>query len=793
MIEKVSSPPASSELRRLQEAIAAEVAKEEVDYTRVIRLSTELANLDPNVVRFSVDAGIVNRLGRELVARAETAVSELIKNAYDADARTVELVFRNAEDAGGSLTIIDDGSGMTRDLLINGFMRLSSTEKVRHPVSPLYRRRRAGQKGIGRFATQRLGETLEILTRSTEDTTGYRVRIDWRSFAEGTEFGTVGIPIEDAPDAPIGTSLHIGGLREGWSDAAVRKVYRYVADLIQPAGLLPSAGVPVDETVAVDSFAVSIYRELQDQRILVADEQTEILQHAAAVITGHVGEDRWGYWTIRSDKLAIREETVRIGRQAADGEEEPYRFLQNVAFQAYHFVYRAGLLPRTLDKLIRELADERGGIRVYRNGFRVRPYGELTRGDDWLGLAHAQQARVELANVNNYNWFGYVEIRDPNNEHFIETSSREGLLQNEAFTELIDFVSRSLVAAGRRVHSVRNRKVARNQADWEPVFRSPADRVRDAAVQLDAAARGTDPDAPEPSLFGGSGERAGDPDPGLAAAARRIAAELQEAADAQETATQQLIAELGMLRVLASMGITIGEFTHEIRQTLGAAHLNARRLGSRLASGSEERQMAEDLSQNVQRFRTYASYFNRAVAENVSRDLLPQDLRRTVTDFLQVVEPAARGAGTSIESEIEGYRLLTVPMHWSEWASILFNFYSNATKAIRRTNNHGRILVRAGRLGKRVYLEFADNGSGIAPEHRDRIFDAFFTTTSPKSSYESIEDQAQGTGLGLKIVSDIVEGYGGEVFLAPPPPGFATSFRVEIPAATDEQIEAYDR
>jgi signal transduction histidine kinase len=279
----------------------------------------------------------------------------------------------------------------------------------------------------------------------------------------------------------------------------------------------------------------------------------------------------------------------------------------------------------------------------------------------------------------------------------------------------------------------------------------------------------------------------------LADVARGIAAELESVAAAQETATETLLEEVGMLRVLASLGIMIAEFTHEIRQTLGSAHLNARKLATELPEDSALRQAAEDLFQNIQRFRAYASYFHRAVSENTRRELVPQDIGRVVRDFTAVVQPAAEAAGISIKTQTDGFRLLTVPMHWSEWASVLFNFYSNSQKAIKRANTHGRILMRAGRVGRRVYLEFADNGSGIHALHRERIFDAFFTTTNPAGPYTPLEEQAEGTGLGLRIVKDIAQGYGGDVFLTDPPDGYSTAFRVEFPAASQEQEDVYDR
>ena len=80
-------------------------------------------------VGFTVDAGLIQRLGYELVGRAETAVSELIKNSYDADATVVDVDFIDSNEIGGKLFISDNGAGMSESQLINGFMRISSTDK----------------------------------------------------------------------------------------------------------------------------------------------------------------------------------------------------------------------------------------------------------------------------------------------------------------------------------------------------------------------------------------------------------------------------------------------------------------------------------------------------------------------------------------------------------------------------------------------------------------------------------------------------------------------------------------
>lgn len=168
--------------KQIKLEIQAQLARTPVDYGQLVRLTNELAKFDSENVRFSVDAGIISRLGEELVGKRDTAVAELIKNAYDADATEVDVIFQNAWSIGGSLIIDDNGLGMTRKQLVDGFMRLSAADKIHNPVSPHFERTRAGRKGIGRFAAQRLGSYLTIITQTKDSDMALKVEIRWDAF-----------------------------------------------------------------------------------------------------------------------------------------------------------------------------------------------------------------------------------------------------------------------------------------------------------------------------------------------------------------------------------------------------------------------------------------------------------------------------------------------------------------------------------------------------------------------------------------------------------------------------------
>lgn len=223
----------ATNLEDLKGKLSTLLSEDATDFQSIAQVAAEIVKQEPGVVRFTTDAAMVRRLGRELVAKQETALAELIKNSYDADATTCSVTISDAGD--GSMEIVDNGSGMSRADVENGFMRLASDDKVRNPVSPKYSRARAGKKGIGRFATERLGTMLTIVTQTEHEEEGWKVTIDWSAFEEGQDIGLIANPITQVPkERPNGTRLLVEGLSDRWTEAEVRRVYRYVATVIKP-------------------------------------------------------------------------------------------------------------------------------------------------------------------------------------------------------------------------------------------------------------------------------------------------------------------------------------------------------------------------------------------------------------------------------------------------------------------------------------------------------------------------------------------------------------------------------
>lgn len=764
---------------RIRKQLAKTLAEDPNNFNMILKLSHELMSYDRNNVRFTVDSGVIERLGRELVARHETAVSELVKNAYDADASFVSLKFLNVDNKGGTLIIEDDGSGMTRNQLVNGFMRISSTAKIHEPVSPKYKRDRAGKKGIGRFSAQRLGDKLTILTQTYDSQFALKIVVDWTKYSMDDDVFFISNTIEEIPKRKEqGTKLIIENLREWWSDSMIKRVYRYAIDVIQP---FPLSKIKRDDDkdIVDPGFDIHCYKD----KIQIANQQSMFFEHALAEIEGFVDENGNAFWSINESKVDAKT-TNPIRLENSENSDGIFSRLSGIRFKAYYFIYKASLIPKQIESYINESAKEHGGIRLYRNGFRVLPYAEPQ--DDWLGLDASIRRRTILPVHGNINFFGFVEIGE-SKEEFVELSSREGLFKNDAYFELIDFLYKSLTSATNRIASARGRKRTTGQKGWEAKYsKSPKESILDTADDLDKIADELE-NVESPDSESGDGKKTESSDEKEKEKAEEFRKKAQQLRDAVKN-----IDELNMIRVLAGLGLIIGEFTHEIMNYLGTFNIDTKYILDHVGKATEEYKRAVRLRNTFDSFKVYAAYFDETISQNVNQELKPIELRDVIKPFVRTIEPDRDRNNIVMDHDIIGYDLFTCKMHTSEWASILFNLYSNSKKAIKRSRRKdGKILIKAGKEKDFVFIEFIDNGDGVPIENRDKIFNAFFTTSSPKGLKTPSSEELSGTGLGLKIVSDIVESYNGEITLENPPNGFSTNFRINIPIAKPEEIEEY--
>ncbi len=740
-------------------------------------------------LRFTTDAGLIDRLGRELVGRQETALIELVKNSYDADACEVTVTL-----ASDALVVADDGTGMSRDELIAGFLRLATTAKVIETKSRLFGRQRAGRKGIGRFSTQRLGRQLRLQTWTNSRDPGLELEIDWRRFVSGQDLDEVPVSLRETLAFKPGTIIRIEGLRDEWSDAQVRRCWRGLLALQQP---FPVA--PVEQNPGQDpGFKVSFVRDsgLFADPKLVADFQSEILAHLHAVIEFRVDGGGVAEWRISQNRFGPDRSWSRIHHQHRDSSSPPpYTQLRNVAMKAYYFILAPELLPSLVFTRVRDALRDEGGIRLYRNGFRVVPYGEP--GNDWLRLDQIYSQRgMVLAPIANRNFFGVIEVHDPEGVQFEEHTSREGLIETDTFSELTGLATAVLVTAVNRINEDRGRKTSAGGATQQKSA-DAMDQLRNAVRVAREAEQDGQPRAIDKVGDGAQTPAGGDVNSHVGSIGAfpsqggGTASLLQKSIDLLERQQAELADEAALLRLLATLGLTTSEFSHETGMTFEAVRMDFQAVFEVALNAR-----AGDLNFTIQADRANAmlvrldaltAYLNELASARSIRQLAPVSVSKAIEEFEIGVKRLAEKAGVTLEISSPAYDpLFTKPMHAAEIASILLNLFSNSLKALRRVQGERRISIRAERDGEYVILHFSDSGDGIPEENREKVFDLFFTTRVAAPATASNAEQFSGTGLGLWIVHQIVSKVGGDIEVIDPPEGFSTCLKVQMPAEEED-------
>lgn len=431
-----------------------------------------------------------------------------------------------------------------------------------------------------------------------------------------------------------------------------------------------------------------------------------------------------------------------------------------------------------------------GGIRLYRNGFRVLPYGEPN--DDWLGMDSSASRREFLAPGNNRNFFGQVSISSDNNPFLEETASREGLVENEAFDELQDFSKKSLLWAINRIAAARNRKQTASQPRFVSQVRPPSQSIRTAIDLLEdeGSRRAEEPEK-------GTDEAASS-SPGLLPkekllGALKVAEEDAKATEAEfERQRQASLHYEAMLRLLASLGLSISVFGHEVK---GAQEAIRARLQlfeddiDALPEGDQKedlRRQHEKLEDSTRRLFDIGGYIAGLMSKTESRDLRELSVSGALRRFSEQFESYMSKQRVEFDPiNVVPSNLRTIEMHASELDSVLLNFLTNSIKSMKKAKvSKRRIRMDAKLHGKHVVIGFEDNGVGIPESQHDRIFDAFYTTTL---TAEDDGVAGPGTGLGLKIVSDIAKSYGGDVSVGDPSDGFACRIEFRILSNEDEK------
>ena len=381
-------------------------------------------------LQFRVSAELKNILGRDLITSPDVAILELVKNSYDAHATKVEITFDN-----DYLCIADNGKGMSKDDLINKWLFVAYSAKSDGTEDQSYRskikqRHYAGAKGIGRMSCDRLARFLTLTTRS-EDAKTEILDIDWTIFEadKQKEFDTINIPhrTQDAiPAFPnghtTGTILAFHGLWDNWDEEAILKIKKSLEKMINPFS-------GADEEFKIEIIAPQFIESdslAEDHRKIngvIENSITDVLKIKTTQIESTLKDGV--IHTILSDRGVKMYEI-----------EEPNKFPKlSSATISLFFLNRAAKINFNIRMGLQPV--QYGNVFLFRNGFRILPYGEFND-DSWGINQRLQQGYNRFLSTRDL--FGRVDVETDDVNAIKEVSSRDGgLIQTEASAQLMDY------------------------------------------------------------------------------------------------------------------------------------------------------------------------------------------------------------------------------------------------------------------------------------------------------------------------------------------------------------------
>ena len=309
-------------------------------------------------------ANIIRMLGDELISNDAVAVTELVKNAYDADATTVTVRFTgDIENQEGQIEIFDNGHGMSLDTVLSAWMEPATNVK-KGKKKTAGDRRILGEKGIGRFAAARLGSSLKMITKQMEVPNETVVSFEWDSFGSDGYLDEIECNWQEQRPRVIedhGTLLRLSGLRDAWMEEELKDLRNALSRIISPFE-------------SITNFKIVLDLPPKFRRLAEVITPSELLKHYHYVIKGTVNK-RGGYDLIYTGSTDKEERLRGTFNKTRVYESGPFQIELRVFDLDQPKIQTLSNIFMMKPAKVREELKNSSGIYVYRDGFRVLPYG----------------------------------------------------------------------------------------------------------------------------------------------------------------------------------------------------------------------------------------------------------------------------------------------------------------------------------------------------------------------------------------------------------------------------------
>lgn len=752
-----------------------------------------------NTETFKISAALKDLIGKELITDEFVAVFELVKNSFDANASKVEVIFDNNYDPDNAIIIIkDDGKGMNYDDLKNKWLFVAYSAKRLGKENEDYRdkiktqRVFAGAKGVGRFSCDRLGSFLNLITIKDESKPKIEnLVVNWEDFENVDDEEFVNIKVthkvltENAYKLKNGTVLEITGLRDNWDRDRILKLKKSLAKLINPNQENDSNNFEI-EIIAKDELT------LDNEKNKKGEKKNDL-----EIVNGLVKNSIFETLEIKTSNILVQispnGDCIETTMQDRGDliyylkEKNPYMDLKNVAVYLFQLNRAA---KANFTRLMGMEPVKYGSVFMYKNGFRVYPYGE--EGEDGLGIERRKQQGYNRF-LGTRDLIGRIEINGLQPE-LRETTSRDGgLVRNDTFRNLTDFFEKyvlkrlenyvvNIIAWGDPEIDKVTKEVIRPELwakdvkiqilelisgyintqdvieiqydkDFLKILSDKQDQSVDKIVKnvSKVAAQSGNPEMVKEAKKIEKAVREikadADRDKAIAAKEEEKRKETEKKLDyvvSQKNFLQKDISDdtKNLESILHHIGLTTNFIKKDIENLVKAINNDA--------SKDELQTIVKRLSQQNEKITSFSKYFKK-VNFNIHSNKLDVDIVSFTNEYIENVYKLRDDL--RINRELLNVKIYMpkgvehrIKFNPIDMIIVLDNLISNSSK-------HGasKVELTWTKSGKSIQLSFKDDGKGIADNILDSIFDFGFTTSR------------RGSGIGLYHVKEIIENLNGTI------------------------------
>lgn len=794
---------------------------------------------------FDITPHIVKQLGEQLVSDEITALLELIKNSYDADASYVSIEINTTGQYikeelfypkhNGFIIVEDNGFGMNEETIMKSWLIISYSQKRQLKEAQKTTpggRTPLGDKGLGRLSTQRLADICEIFTNINKEQ-GTHIAFNWKDFEKEDALSEVQIKAESfLPKKKNGTKLILANLNhsEVWEGQNLEKFKGQVSQIISPYKenrpfevYLKINGINVDldkSNEDLRDLAISRFEFFFDGEIIQLFGKTRLSKFIGNSISSRddyenylqADEGKKFFNFLKNKNQDINESTIPYfiefkkkfefnqdigGLEVFNGvRANPGKFYGKI--DEFNFDNKASLDENIKDVFgqfsdYRLFAQGQIGIKLFRNGFAVQPYG--MDGDDWLNLREEQSLKGSFYFLRPSNVIGYVSIDEGINRDLKDKTDRKGLESNpysRNFFILSYFIRdeinryqnniRRVYLDFLKTYKTENSGIKSvTQAfnllkDTKSKTEEVKQEFKDAVITVENAIKDSDKIAKSVKsspLFSTDLEKETVEkvdallnelkaiQDTLAKLEKVIAKteKLDEVIDILEPKIQILEEQLINFSELASLGLTAESVSHEFasiadRLAEKASFYSTKLQGKKL-NDSDIYVFIEYINTTVNGLKTQLKHLDPALKYNREKKST-----FSISEFFQEEKGyyKHRFEKQQIEFNIHQREDFSITINRGKMVQVIDNILNNAEYwLIERKRNEPKFIPSITIKIESPWIYIFDNGFGISPAIENQIFEPF-VTTKPKG---------EGRGLGLFIIQQLLDSTGCTIALEP--------------------------